>query len=123
MFYATPTSAKIISEIHSKHPIDCSFESFEDWGKIENLLNDAMVDDNIILILSRRNKTSYHPEMLKINKLLTNKFLSKSFMLIYPMQYGVLDDYQTDYKNPSFNESIEKLDEIRKSVFKLFRIK
>ena len=78
---------------------------------------------NIILILSRRNKTSYHPEMLKINKLLTNKFLSKSFMLIYPMQYGVLDDYQTDYKNPSFNESIEKLDEIRKSVFKLFRLK
>ena len=123
VFYATPTSAKIISEIHSKHPIDCSFESFEDWGKIENLLNDAMVDDNIILILSRRNKTSYHPEMLKINKLLTNKFLSKSFMLIYPMQYGVLDDYQTDYKNPSFNESIEKLDEIRKSVFKLFRLK
>ena len=47
VFYATPTSAKIISEIHSKHPIDCSFESFEDWSKIENLLNDAMVDDNI----------------------------------------------------------------------------
>jgi hypothetical protein len=39
------------------------------------------------------------------------------------MQYGVLDDSQTDYKNTSLNNSIEKLDEIRKSVFKLFRKK
>jgi hypothetical protein len=123
VFYTSSSTAKIISEIHSKHPIDCTFEAFEDWNTIENLLNDVMVDDNVVLILSRKNKTSYHPEMSKINKLLTNKFLSKSFMLIYPMQYGVLDDNQTDYKNPSFNESIEKLDEIRKSVFKLFRIK
>lgn len=123
VFYTSSSTAKIISEIHFKHPIDCSFESFEDWNNIENLLNEGEVDDNFILILSRKNKTSYLPEMSKINKLLTNKFLSKSFMIIYPMQYGVLDDYQTDYKNPSFNESIEKLDEIRKSVFKLFRIK
>jgi Kef-type K+ transport system membrane component KefB len=123
VFFSSSASAKIISEIQSKHPIDCSFESFEDWNSIENILNDGKVDDNFVLILSRKNKTSYHPEMSKINKLLTNKFLSKSFMIIYPMQYGVLDDYQTDYKNPSFNESIEKVDEIRKSVFKLFRIK
>ena len=61
--------------------------------------------------------------MSQINKLLNNKFLNKSFVIIYPIQNGVLDDYQTDYKNPSFNESIEKLDEIRKSVFKLFRLK
>jgi Kef-type K+ transport system membrane component KefB len=123
VFYASPSSAKIISEIQNKQPIDCTFESFEDWNTIENILNEGDVDDNFVLILSRRNKTSYHPEMSKINKLLTNKFLSKSFMIIYPMQYGVLDDNKTDYKNPSFNESIEKLDEIRKSVFKLFRIK
>jgi hypothetical protein len=60
---------------------------------------------------------------MKINKLLNDKFLHRSFMLIYPMQYGVLDDSQTDYKNTSLNNSIEKLDEIRKSVFKLFRKK
>jgi hypothetical protein len=73
--------------------------------------------------MSRRNKISYQPAMMKINKLLNDKFLHRSFMLIYPMQYGVLDDSQTDYKNTSLNDSIEKLDEIRKSVFNLFRKK
>ena len=123
VFYAEPSTAKIIADIHAKHPIDCVFEAFEDWNSIENLLIDGKTDDNFIFIMSRRNKISYQPAMMKINKLLNDKFLHRSFMLIYPMQYGVLDDSQTDYKNTSLNNSIEKLDEIRKSVFKLFRKK
>jgi Kef-type K+ transport system membrane component KefB len=123
VFYAEPSTIKFISDIHAKHPIDCAFEAFEDWNSIENLLLDGKTDDNFIFIMSRRNKISYQPAMMKINKLLNDKFLHRSFMLIYPMQYGVLDDSQTDYKNTSLNDSIEKLDEIRKSVFNLFRKK
>lgn len=123
VFYAEPSTAKIMADIQAKHPIDCSFETFEDWNAIENLLKEGKTDDNFIFILSRRNKTSYQPAMYRLNKLLNDQFLHNSFMLLYPMQYGVLDDTQTDYKNTSLNDSIEKLDEIRKSVFKLFRKK
>jgi len=123
VFYADQSTAKFISDIHAKHPIDCTFETFEDWNTIENLILEGKSDDNFIFIMSRRNKISYQPAMTKIFKLLNDKFLHKSFMLVYPMQYGVLDDYQTDYKNTSLNDSIEKLDEVRKSVFKLFRKK
>jgi Kef-type K+ transport system membrane component KefB len=123
VFYAAPSSAKIIADIHVKYPIDCSFETFEDWNSIKNLLNDGETDDNFIFILSRKNKMSYQPAMNRLIKLLNDQFLHKSFMLLYPMQLGVLDDSQTDYKNTSLNNSIEKLDEIRKSVFKLFRKK
>jgi Kef-type K+ transport system membrane component KefB len=123
VFYAEPSSAKIIADIHVKYPIDCSFETFEDWNSIKNLLSDGKTDDNFIFILSRKNKMSYQPAMNRLNKLLNDQFLHKSFMLLYPMQLGVLDDSQTDYKNTSLNNSIEKLDEIRKSVFKLFRKK
>jgi Kef-type K+ transport system membrane component KefB len=123
VFHAEPSTAKIIADIHAKHPIDCVFETFEDWNAIENLLNEGKADDNFIFIMSRRNKISYQPAMTQLNKLLNNHFLKKSIMLVYPMQYGVLDDSQTDYKNTSLNDSIEKLDEIRKSVFNLFRKK
>jgi Kef-type K+ transport system membrane component KefB len=123
VFYAEPSAAKIMADIQAKHPIDCSFEKFEDWNAVEKLLKEGEPDDNFIFILSRRNKISYQPAMNRLNKLLNGQFLHKSFMLVYPMQYGVLDDSQTDYKNTSLNDSIEKLDEIRKSVFKLFRKK
>lgn len=123
VFHAEQTTLKFISEINTKHPIDCSFEEFSDWKNTEQILNDGGSDDNFIFVLSRKNKLSYNAAMAKVTKLLNDKFLGTSFMIIYPIQSGVNDSSQIDYKNPSFNESLDKLDEVRKNIFKLFRKK
>ena len=74
--------------------------------------------------MSRENKPSYHLNMSKIPKYLNNYFVDNSYILIYPIQEGV--DQETvgmNLKNPSIIEPIEKLDEIGKTLAKLFRRK
>jgi len=54
---------------------------------------------------------------------LNKYFQGNSFILIYPMQQGVVDNEEIDLNNPSLIEPIEKLDEIGKNIMKLFRRK
>ena len=42
-------------------------------------------------------------------------------MLLYPMQAGIEDATQIDYKDPTFMEPIEKLEMVRKKLIKLLQ--
>jgi len=77
----------------------------------------------LIIILSRVNKLSYHEGMNNIPSYLNKYFQANSFILVYPMQQGVMDNEEIDLNNPSLIEPIEKLDEIGKNILKLFRRK
>jgi hypothetical protein len=61
--------------------------------------------------------------MSNIPTFLNKYFKRNSFILIYPMQQGVVDNEEIDLNNPSLIEPIEKLDEIGKNIMKLFRQK
>ncbi|MGV8815546.1 MAG: cation:proton antiporter [Gelidibacter sp.] len=123
VFYATEESLSFIKEIQSKHPIDCEFEVFNDWDDFLILSRNFHQDDNLIIILSRKDKPSFHHNMTKIPSYLNNYFKATSYILIYPMQSGVSDTSQIDFKNPTFMEPLEKLDEIGKTISKIFRRK
>jgi hypothetical protein len=84
---------------------------------------DIKIVDNLIIVLSRVNKPSYHENMVNIPEYLNTYFQSNSFILIYPRQIGVSDDETIDLNNPSLIEPIEKLDELGKNIAKLFRRK
>jgi Kef-type K+ transport system membrane component KefB len=124
VFYATPETLKYIQNIHKKHPIECEFEVFTDYEDFLILSREIKKDDNLIIIMSRENKPSYHANMSKMPKYLNNYFVDNSYILIYPIQEGV--DRETvgmNFKNPSIIEPIEKLDEIGKTLAKLFKRK
>ncbi len=121
VFYATEESLNYVKEIHGKHPIDTDFIEFNDWDDFLILSRDMQIDDNMIIVMSRKEKTSYHYSMSKIPSYLNNYFISNSFILIYPMQSGVTDSSIIDLKNPSILEPIEKLDEIGKTISAIFR--
>lgn len=123
VFYGTQETLKIIQEIQSKHPIDCEFEDFNDWDDFLILARNIYKDDNLIIVLSRKDKPSYHNNMTKIPSYLNKYFKDTSYILIYPMQAGVTDSSQIDLKNPTFIEPLEKLDEIGKTITKIFRRK
>lgn len=123
MFYATKETLKFIEEVQTKHPIECAFEEFEDWDDFLILAREFHTDDNLIIVLSRKDKPSYHANMTKIPSYLNKYFKNTSYILIYPMQAGVMDNNQIDLKNPTFIEPLEKLDEIGKTIAKLFKQK
>lgn len=61
---------KFIQEIQFKHPIECTFEEFSDWGAFLTLAKDFQQDDNLIIILSRKDQPSYNSNMTKYLRIL-----------------------------------------------------
>jgi Kef-type K+ transport system membrane component KefB/nucleotide-binding universal stress UspA family protein len=123
VFYGTHETLKLLREIHVKHPVESEFHEFNDFDDILILSRDFQQDDNLIFILSRKDKTSYQSGMSKVPFYLNKYFEDRSFILVYPMQIGVIDPSKIDLKNPTLLEPIETLDEIGKTIAKIFRRK
>lgn len=123
LFYGTENTLGFVRDIHSKHPIEAEFTVFDDWDDFLILSRDIKTDDNLIVVLSRKNKPSYHQNMGNVPKYLNKYFRSNSFILIYPMQIGVAHSAKYDLNYPSLLEPIEKLDEIGKTIASLFKRK
>lgn len=123
VFYAHETTLVYIKKIHQKHPIEADFKIFDDWNDFLIISREIRIDDNILIVLSRINKLSFHENMTKIPTYLNKYFQANSFILVYPMQQGVVNNEEIDLNNPSLIEPIEKLDEIGKNIIKLFRRK
>ena len=123
VFYSTEQTLKYIKEVHKRHPIECEFIVFEEWDDFLILSRDVKSDDNLILILSRRERPSYNANMTKIPNYLNKYFKETNYILIYPMQAGVSDESLTKLKNPSVLDSLEKLDDLGKMVSNLFKKK
>jgi len=123
VFYSSIDTQKVIREIQSKHPIECTFKEFSDWDDFLILSRDIEANDNLIVILSRKDKPSYTPSMQRIPSYLNKYFEGNSYILVYPMQVGVGETSMMDISNPIILEPIEKLDEIGKTIAKIFRKK
>ena len=122
-FYGYEKTLTLIREVHKKHPIEAVFKTFEDWDDFLILSRDIKTDDNLIIILGRDKSLSYHSNMEKIPNYLQKYFHSNGFILIFPMQAGILSYENENYINPSLLEPIEKLDEIGKTIARLFKKK
>ncbi|AYN68377.1 cation:proton antiporter [Euzebyella marina] len=123
IFYGHSDTLKFIKEVHSEHPVECTLREFNNWEDFPKLSSDVLRDDNLIIVTSRKEKVSYQPSMNKIPQYLNNNFKQTSFILIYPKQEGVMDNRPLDFKNPTFIEPLERIEEIRKTVAKIFKSK
>ena len=123
IFYGHYDTLKFIKEVHSEHPVECTLKEFNNWEDFPKLSSEVLRDDNLIIVTSRKEKVSYQPSMNKIPQYLNNNFKQTSFILIYPKQEGVMDNRPLDFKNPTFIEPLERIEEIRKTVAKIFKTK
>nr|HRQ31408.1 universal stress protein [Saprospiraceae bacterium] len=121
VFYGTESVLNIIKEIQTSHPIQSEFIHFDDWDDFLILSRDIQPNDNLIILMSRKDKPSFHTHMLKIPSYLGKYFPKNSFIMIYPMQQGVAESNMMDLTNPTFLEPLVKLDEIGKTIIKLFK--
>ncbi|MBI2279844.1 MAG: cation:proton antiporter [Bacteroidetes bacterium] len=121
VFYAVEETLNEIKHIHEKHPIDCEFMEFNDWDDFLVLSKEIKLDDNLMIVLSRKEHVSYHNNMSKIPSYLNNYFKKNSFIIIYPMQMGVNDRSTLNLKDTSLLEPIERLDEIGKTLVNILK--
>jgi Kef-type K+ transport system membrane component KefB len=121
-FYGHEKTIHVIREINSKHPIEADFNIFENWDNLLPLLKEIRLDDGLIIVMSRERKISYQTNMKNIPNYLNKDFQANSFILVYPMQTGVVEE-DIDLNNPSMIEPMEKIDELGKTIARLFRRK
>jgi nucleotide-binding universal stress UspA family protein len=125
VFFAPGQTLNYLKAIHAKNPIEAEFKPFNDWNDFLIISREVKNDDNMIIVLSRKEHASYHSSMGKIPHYLNNYFQQNNFILIYPMQSGVSADSQLNLRNPSLLEPIkdnlERLDSIGKTLSGLLR--
>lgn len=122
IFYSSEHTIEIIKNICLKHPIEVEFNEFTEWDDFLILSRNIKIDDNIIIVMSRKNLLSYQSSMNKIPEYLDKYFQDQSFLLIYPSQNIMIDKGNIDLTNPSLLETIEKIDTIGKTIANIFRI-
>lgn len=120
LFYGNNNTLKIIQEILIKQSMEATLKEFNDWDDFLILGRDFHQDDNLIIVLSRKDKPSYHSNMDKIPSYLNKYFKKMSYILIYPIQIGVSESTQIDFTNSAYIEPIEG---IGKTITKIFKRK
>lgn len=124
LFYAGEKTLKLLKEIHSNHPIDAEFYVFNKWDDFLILARDINSNDNLIIVMSRKEFNSYHPAMEKIPSFLNNYFQDSNFLIIYPRQEILLPhEKRVNLTDSSLLETIEKIDTIGKTVANIVRRK
>jgi len=127
VFYAPEQTLAYIEEIHTKHPVDSELRVFNDWSDFLILARDLKTNDNLLIVMSRKDHPSYNNNMAKIPAYLNKYFQANNFIVVFPVQSGVAGDANMYLKNPSvlepLQENLDRLDDIGKTIAKLFRRK
>ena len=88
VFYASEDTTMYLKEIYKKRPIEAEFSSFDDWDDFLIMSRERKGDDTLWVVMSRRERLSYHANMSRIPNYLNKYFQSNSFVLVYPIQAG-----------------------------------
>jgi len=123
IFYASPKTLTYIKEVNNNNQIQAEFIDFTDWEDFLVLSREVQIDDNMIIILSRTNTTSYHKNMAKIPSYLNKYFNNNNFLIIYPIQLESQGITGIDLKAPNLLEPLEKIDSLGKSIVNVFKKK
>lgn len=120
VFYSSAETLNYIRQVQKMHPVPCQFEEFKNWDDFLFLSGQCQKNDNLVIVLSRKDKPSYQSNMENVPDYLNKYFKENSFILVYPMQAGIMDATTYDRRNPSL---MEPIDEIGRTISKLFKRK
>lgn len=126
VFYGTDQTLDIIRKHLKKNAYDAEFKEFSEWEDFLILSREVHENDNLVIVLSRKDHISYNNEMTRIPVFLNKYFQNNSYLLIYPIQRGMESEVEgIDLNNPSMTEplrtNIEIIDDLGKSISKIFK--
>jgi hypothetical protein len=118
-FHASPHTLKFIEEIQKKYPVLSQMFKFSDWDDFLIIARELKQDDNLVVVMSRKERPSYHRKMEKIPEYLDKYFKSNNFMLIYPVQDGV--DEEENFETGSLSNDYHSFEDFGRVFSGLFR--
>ncbi len=92
LFYGTPQTLGFLKEQHGPRFPNAEYKVFRNLDDFSGLAKEIRSDDNLVVVMSRRNHRSWHSRMSKIPGYLGRYFERNSFILIYPVQTGGEED-------------------------------
>ncbi|HJA98207.1 MAG TPA: cation:proton antiporter [Candidatus Alistipes avicola] len=88
VIYASQTTLHYLEPLRRRKKTEVETVLFNNWDKLQHLLREIHRDECLWLVMSRRDRVSYHPIMSKVPSYLDSHLQKNSFVLIYPMQAG-----------------------------------
>ena len=92
IFYGTETTLGYLKDIYKKRPIEAEFTVFDDWDDFLIIFRETKENDMLWVIMSRRDRISYHASMNRSPNYLSKYFQMNGFVLVYPIQAGETDN-------------------------------
>lgn len=91
VFYSSAETGKVLREIVAKRGGDISYVEFSEWSDFLIVFRDVKRDDNLWIVMSRKEGLSYNKMMQHIPSYLNKYFQSNNFVLAYPTQVATDD--------------------------------
>ena len=122
-FYATKQTLAYLKEAYAKSIFNAEYKVFKDWDDFFVLSRELKNDDNLIVVMSRKNHLSYHSKMAKMPTYLNRYFQKNSFILVYPVQKASDDDISEDLPVSPVKKTLLRFDGIGKLLEKMYKKK
>lgn len=115
-FFAEKTTIDILQNILKKVTIEADFTPINNWHEMERAAKSLNDDEGLILMMAKRDMTSYMPQMRVIPDMLNSKFADKNYLLVFPHTDNN-DDY-IEQRSVSNNEDFVEIGNIIGKIFK-----
>ena len=110
-----------IRERQERDAIECTFVPFNDWNDFLILSRDVRPNDNLVIVMSRKEKPSFQKAMHKVPGYLNKYFQDSSFLLIYPMQEGVGEAAEVGMRDATMLEPLLQINKFGRSLSGVLR--
>ena len=121
--YATKQTHAHLKERYSQSLSNTEYKVFKDWDDFLVLSREIRNDDNLIVVMSRKNHLSYHGKMAKMPAYLNKYFQKNSFILVYPVQIAIKDDITEESTVLSVKKNHVRFGGIVKLLEKMYKRK
>ena len=119
--YASKQTIAYLKELYTESIAHAEYKMFKEWDDFLVLSREIKNDDNLIIVMSRKNHISYHTKMAKIPAYLNKYFQKNSFILIYPVQTGIPEDTCDDTPVQPLQRTLVNFEKMFKRVYKRAR--
>ncbi len=121
LIYASRQTIAYLKEVYTESITHAEYKIFKELADFLVLSSEIKNDDNIIIVMSRKNNISYNARMARIPIYLNKYFQKNSFILIYPVQTGIPEDIGEEPLIQPRPKSFINLEKILNKVYKKIR--
>lgn len=116
VFYAGAATVEVLKKIIKKINIEASFNAINDWNDMEAAVKSTNKDEGLIILMAKREMTSYLPQMQALPDMLNNQFADTNYLLIYPHS-GNSEEY-IEKRSVSNHDDFVEIGNIIGKIFK-----